>query len=275
MASREQSKGRPAAIRCCWALGLVSACSFVAAPTRAADEPAQQVALPRTWEFLRNAGSRLGRVECVEMVSAIVKGSQMGPGDGWFHPSQTRFDPYWLAAHCDTNHDRMLTPDEFRGPRALFERLDRDRDGAVTGEDLDWTDNSPYLRTLSLAGRPFSLLDANSNGRVSREEWDAFFKRMAKGREQITPEDLQRALAAPPQPRVKPDGAMPPGAGPPTMLTLLEGLAKGELGSLLEGPAINQIAPEFTLERHDHKGNVSLAEFRGKKPVVLVFGSFT
>jgi EF hand domain-containing protein len=247
--------------------------ALAAAPAWAVDERGQP--LPRNWQLAQRLGARIERIEVVQMLEAILRGSQMGPGDGWFRPSQTRYDRYWLAAHCDKNHDRQLTPEEFSGPRALFERLDRDRDGAVTAEDLDWTDQSAYLRLIAAAGRPFSILDANSNGRVSREEWNAFFTRMARGRDQITPEDFQRALVAPPQQRPKPGEPPPPDAGPPTMLTLLDGLAKGELGSWLEGPAIDGDAPLFVLDRQNGKGKVALEDFRGKKPVVLIFGSFT
>jgi len=34
-------------------------------------------------------------------------------------------------------------------------------------------------------------------------------------------------------------------------------------------------APDFDLERHDRSGRVRLTSFMGKKPVVLVFGSYT
>jgi hypothetical protein len=34
-------------------------------------------------------------------------------------------------------------------------------------------------------------------------------------------------------------------------------------------------APDFTLQRHDHKGHVTLSSYRGQRPVVLVFGSYT
>ena len=34
-------------------------------------------------------------------------------------------------------------------------------------------------------------------------------------------------------------------------------------------------APDFTLPTLDHKSRVELASFRGKQPVVLVFGSYT
>ena len=34
-------------------------------------------------------------------------------------------------------------------------------------------------------------------------------------------------------------------------------------------------APDFTLPLHDRTGSVTLSSFRGKQPVVLVFGSYT
>ena len=34
-------------------------------------------------------------------------------------------------------------------------------------------------------------------------------------------------------------------------------------------------APDFSLETHDKRSRVQLSDFRGKKPVVLVFGSYT
>ena len=35
------------------------------------------------------------------------------------------------------------------------------------------------------------------------------------------------------------------------------------------------IAPDFTLTRLDGRGYVRLADFRGERPVALVFGSYT
>jgi peroxiredoxin len=35
------------------------------------------------------------------------------------------------------------------------------------------------------------------------------------------------------------------------------------------------IAPDFTLPRLDHSGTVTVSSFRGVKPVVLIFGSYT
>ena len=39
--------------------------------------------------------------------------------------------------------------------------------------------------------------------------------------------------------------------------------------------AAGDVAPDFTLPRLDHSGTVTLSEFRGSKPVVLIFGSYT
>ena len=42
-------------------------------------------------------------------------------------------------------------------------------------------------------------------------------------------------------------------------------------GTLAEG----EPAPDFTLATHDRTGSVTLSSFRGQRPVVLVFGSYT
>jgi hypothetical protein len=36
-----------------------------------------------------------------------------------------------------------------------------------------------------------------------------------------------------------------------------------------------QVAPDFELPTADHKSQIQLSSFRGSKPVVLVFGSYT
>ena len=39
--------------------------------------------------------------------------------------------------------------------------------------------------------------------------------------------------------------------------------------------AVGQEAPDFTLPRQNRSGAVTLSSFRGSRPVVLVFGSYT
>lgn len=39
--------------------------------------------------------------------------------------------------------------------------------------------------------------------------------------------------------------------------------------------AVGDLAPDFRLKTKDGKHEISLSSFRGKKPVVLIFGSYT
>ena len=48
-----------------------------------------------------------------------------------------------------------------------------------------------------------------------------------------------------------------------------------ELGSLQEGPAVGDAAPDFELKTADGKQKVKLSGLVGKKPVVLVLGNYS
>jgi thiol-disulfide isomerase/thioredoxin len=79
------------------------------------------------------------------MFLAILSGSRMEAGEGWFHPGQTRYDWNRLATGCDINRDGWVTSKEFAGPADLFRRLDRDENGLIAAEDLDWSDPPPLF----------------------------------------------------------------------------------------------------------------------------------
>jgi hypothetical protein len=231
--------------------------------------PANPVARLRAWwdKSLTPVRQR----EAVRMFSAILAGSQMGPGDGWFGPGQSRYGWDWLAARFDGDADGVVTADEFTGPAELFERLDRDHDGELNAADFDWSDASPFVRQQGQAGQWFSRIDQSSNGRITPEEWQQFFDKLAGEKGFVSRDDLRAGLF-PPAPK---SGASPPGAQGPALDVLLKGLVSGELGSLREGPGINDRAPNFELETQDGKRSLRLSSFRDEKPVVLVFGSFT
>lgn len=205
--------------------------------------------------------------ESVQMLTAVLSGSQMGPGDGWFHPSLTRYDWKWLAERQHIAAEGAIPADKFRGDKNSFERLDRNRDGTIKADDFDWSNDSPYVRQMSQSGQWFRRIDTSSNGRLTREEWDEYFERVAGNKDFVTPEDLRAALFPPP-----PSGAAGQG---PSMFVLLKGLFEGELGSFWEGPGLNSLAPDFELKTHDGTDSIRLSSFREKKPVVLIFGSFT
>ena len=114
-------------------------------------------------------------------------------------------------------------------------------------------------------------MDQNGNGRITLEEWEKAFAQATKGKKFLTQDDLADLLfpAAPTN-----SGTSVASAGP-SRATLLKGLFSGEIGSSSEGPRLGQNASAFTLETHDKARRISPADYRGKKPVVLIFGSFT
>ncbi len=215
--------------------------------------------------------------EFAEMLWAIVKdGADMGPNSGWFHPSESRYEWSWLVTRFDRNRDGVVTADELKGSARLFRALDRDGDGTVTAEDLDWSPRSRYLQGRALARGRFAQMDRNGNGRVTLAEWQKAFEQAANGKKFLTQEDVAALLYPPPAaPRPAASRGKPSGPEGPSRWTLLKGLFTGEIGSITEGPGLGREAPPFTLESPDKSRRVSLADFRGKKPVVLVFGSFT
>jgi hypothetical protein len=243
--------------------------SEIRAQEKSAKKPADRVEPLTFTEWLRQCPPRIRVPEIVEMLWALATGGDLEGGVGWFHPGQSRYSWDWLAARYDADHDGTITREEFKGPAELFDRLDRDGDRVLTAEDFDWSNNSEFLKQSRPIGKWFRAVDTNSNGRISQQEWQNFFTKAAKGKEYLTPEDLRLML----QPPEKKDDKH--SDDDPSPLILVKGFATGELGSIHEGPAIGEKAPEFTLRTQDGNDEFRLSQFRGKKPVVLIFGSFT
>lgn len=240
---------------------LCGVLSPLAAPALAADGPKPKADVP----------------EVFEMVRAIVNEEPVGPSFGWFHPGESRQGWPWLAKQYDKDGDGRVARAEFRGPGLLFERLDRDRDGVIEPDDLDWSERSPFVQQAAISAAQFRRIDADANGRISGAEWAAFYDRATKGKGELTPDDFRELFAAPPasaqRGSTSKEGARP-STDIPTKEGLLKGLVAGEVGSYREGPRVGDEAPEFILPTHDAKEKISLARYRGR-PVVLVFGSIT
>lgn len=209
------------------------------------------------------------RPEAVRMLVGILRGMKADGSNAWFDPAESRYSWKWLAGRTGVDPARGAVPrDKLRGPAALIDRLDRDGDGRVTPGDLDWSDRNPYVMQAAMITRLFRRMDRSGDGHLTREEVDAFFKRVGRGKDTATAEDLREALI----PR-GPSGFTPGDA--PAVPVLVRGLFNGELGSMAEGPRLNQAAPDFTLKTVDGKETVQLSKLIGPKPVVLVFGNFT
>jgi thiol-disulfide isomerase/thioredoxin len=220
-------------------------------------------------DWLEEAYRGARRPESVRMLIAILRGSQMGPGDGWFGPAETRFIWKWLAERHDLDPAAAALPAErFRGPPDCFRRLDRDGDGRITPGDLDWSDRNPFVQQSNLVNRLFRRLNARGDGKLTRAELDQFFQRASRGKEYLTSDDLRDALLS------GAGGGFQPGDAPSTA-ALVRGLFAGEIGSMNEGPHVGEAAPDFTLKTADGKDTIRLGQLLGPRPVVLVFGNFT
>jgi Ca2+-binding EF-hand superfamily protein len=227
------------------------------------------------------------RPEWGDMAVAILKDDFMRPGAGWWKPSAMRYDWNWLSTRFDANKDGKVERDELPGdvekPEQLFERLDRDNDGTLMPPDFDYTAPNPATMLNigamkdKMSNQIFGRLDTNSNGRVTMDEIAEFFRN--HDQEELgflSPEDLRFALD---DPSLKTSDSepdeIPAVAGPSTPAAALKIFLRGDLGWLTAGPGVGDIAPDFTLPTHDGATNVTLSDSFGKRPVVLVFGSFT
>jgi Ca2+-binding EF-hand superfamily protein len=211
------------------------------------------------------------RPEWADMLVGLLKNEKMTPTFGWFKPSEKKYDWNWLASKFDADADGVVSKDELPADTPnldrFFSRFDRDNDGKLRASDFDYSGQSstpPAMMTRFLS----SVLDQDSNGRITREELEAFLNRVDKDQAGfITSEDLYgdftRAYAD-----LNSGDDMP---GPERMLTMF---FNGELGNFDVGPALGVEAPDFTLPTHDGSQTITLSKCRGK-PAILIFGSFT
>ncbi len=205
--------------------------------------------------------------EAVSMYLVIARDGQLDGSGGWFGPAESRFSWPWLAERNGSSPDQPLEKDKFQGPESIFAQLDRDHDGRLSGFDLDWSDENPWVRQSYMINRIFRRIDPSGDGKITANEWQAFFAKIAGEGDSFRTEQLRDAL-------IPPSSGFSPGDMPEKQ-TLIKGFMAGEIGSLQEGPAVDQPAPDFELHPLNGGEPIRLSDRIGKKPVVLVFGNFT
>jgi Ca2+-binding EF-hand superfamily protein len=73
----------------------------------------------------------------------------------------------------DTNNDGKISRDEWRRKSQAFDKLDSDNDGFLTREEL----SAAAVRTRKTRKRGLKQMDANSDSKISRDEWKGNAKR--------------------------------------------------------------------------------------------------
>ncbi len=138
----------------------------------------------------------------------------------------------------------FLTPSHHAGAeeQALLKSFDANDDKILSDAEI------PALLSSRL-----QRIDRDGDGRLDSTELAAIPERM-----------VQRLLAGDSAAAKKPNGK--PGE-------VYAPAAREEFDE--ENLQVGDSAPDFTLPRSDGDGDVTLADFKGKKPVVLVFGSIT
>ena len=214
-----------------------------------------------------------------------------------------------LAAKHDANQDNRITVEEYTRGEERFRTLDRNSDGALTVEDFEQTGRGG-MSTGWMARRIARVADADHDGKVTQDEWKQFLDSLKVDEQGVLDaQQLGASLSmgggggsAP----VRGGGAAGGRGGlPPNMLQSLDRdgdgrlqrediasifgqldadasgvIESGELGSTVRtassAPQQGDAAPDFELPYADDKAKtVRLSSFAGKRPVALVFGSYT
>jgi alkylhydroperoxidase family enzyme/alkyl hydroperoxide reductase subunit AhpC len=205
--------------------------------------------------------------EAVAMYLIIARGGQLDGRGGWFRSAESRYSWAWLAERNGIKPEDSLPKDQFKGDKTIFDQLDRDRNGILKSSDLDWSDDNPWVQQAYMIGRIFRRIESSGEGKLTAQEWQDFFTRVAEDKDSIRIEQLRNAL-------IPPSSGFSPG-DMPSKEVLIHGLMTGEIGSLQEGPDVDEIAPDFELRPLGRGEPIRLSDRIGQKPLVLVFGNFT
>ena len=197
-----------------------------------------------------------------------------------------RADPARIISQHDKNNDGVLDKDECPPQlRERFARIDADGDGKLSKAELEKVSgglanlrrrpatDSPKPATdtpkpaESAPDKPatdesqdavFRLLDANKDGKLSKEELENAVRLLQRDKNKDGVLDLSELLTSK-------DGRR--------RGEIITGAAKGERHK--DQLNVGDDAPDFTLPDKSGKHEITLSSFRDRRPVVLIFASYT
>jgi thiol-disulfide isomerase/thioredoxin len=184
----------------------------------------------------------------------------------WVRTGHARYGWKWLAERYDQDADGSVTPQELPVSPDVFARLDRTWDGKLSAADFEWSKEGLLTRQKETTFALFKSVDANSDGRISSEEFRAVFAKVAGDKEYLNEEELERLIYLPRVLKTAAEEKLRLGRSEFSP-------ARQRTGNQVPQPG--ELAPDFELASPDGQTTVRLSSLRGKRPVVLVFGSFT
>lgn len=180
--------------------------------------------------------------------------------------AETRYGWSWLAEGYDKDGDGVVARGDLSASDDVFARLDRTWDGKLTADDFDWSEKSVLRLQKDSIFALSKAVDTNGDGRIDADEWREMFARAVEEKGYLTDDDLEKFIFLPRVAKAQREGEKRPGRGE---FATERGLSKKE------APKLGELAPDFSLSSPDGGLTVRLSSFREKKPVVLIFGSFT
>jgi len=212
----------------------------------------------------------------------------------------------YLAATYDGNGDSRIDPEEYGRGEGAFANLDADQDGTITAADFPaGRGNTSELlaqaifhscfhsdedREVLSPGEPEETLrafDDDGDGALDREEFEYM-----RSEKDIPPYSNVMTLMIGARPEfdllrdaIDQDGDQKLSAAEladyhentydPSIAQVARGFSEEELARRSSGPAPGEPAPDFCLSPPDGGASVRLSSFAGRRPVALIFGSYT
>lgn len=208
-----------------------------------------RVKLERLWTFIQQRYDKdgNGQVTTAEYARGEVQFANYDvDGDGVLTQKDFPDEAYYngfgpsVAREADRDRNRTVTGEEWQ---AYVDRLDPDEDGEMTQVEFERIYGPEMSARMSIVALSF---DQDWDGKITREDYAMLFG------------DLDRNK----------DG----------LLNGAELQPKSGVGNRPSRPApvAGEVAPDFELPLADDADQtVRLSSFRGKKPVALIFGSYT
>lgn len=203
----------------------------------------------------------------------------------------------------DKDGDGRITREEHGRGEDQFDNLDRDGDGVITEADFQRRRRAggggggrqrpdPDAMLARQLGEMFgTFLNRDGEAGLSEKEWEKMILALEPDQDGVISDESLSGLTGlagqGPMARMGPnlerllDRNRDRAVTESDLRAVFAAMDRNGDGLVEQGteidmpPGVGEMAPDFTLPLSTGDGDVSLSSFRGKKPVALIFGSYT